>query len=566
MNSGEWTSGNQLMKRSFAVLCALVIGVNVLGAGPSLAFAERLKAKNTIYAIVVKDRVNFYKDPKLIILEKEGANRGTIHQLTLIKLNKKFVYRVQKSGKRYYLGKSGLEILEGTELEICRKVEKNNIQNDDMKLIINKYRDGACIKGVPQKFSRYFANETSKLLQKLKENVCKFNSPRKNIKCENLARKKWVDISPNLTKKAESRKFWDKFNLDIGEFEIRISSAKAYLAEWEFVYAEMEDVRESIKIWENKISNIGTESRTHGQSTTFTKPRVTGQGSKPPTEATRELPPPRRNSADTASAESQDPPDQQQKGKYKSNESIWEYVVLVLNFVSGFAIIGTVGFFAWRAWAEFRNLREKVKRLGKDVLRLQNYVSSLPTPGLKQNNRAASDRDIRGRGHGSVADRGQAYPSGTNIGRSSVREKVEPRTVDSVELMEDYARALMEPHAMDTMKRKWQGVGATRYSDGGGMEEAVYLEMVDPRMFDEAEFWAFPYDNKGSYLVCPGRSVRKQVASLVADDGRPAKKKFGGILDIQGGTNFELKSPASALENGNMLEIKNMGILQLPAN
>jgi hypothetical protein len=573
MNSGGRTSRKQLMKRSFAVMFALAIGGTVLVAEPSLAIAERLKVKvgDKISAIVVEDWVNLYLDPNTNVAGKiEKLNRGTILKITVTKTKKKLGYRVRKSGNRYYLRRSGFGVLKGEELKICKNVKNNNFRKAELDLIIDKYFDGNCLKAIPKEFSKHFANETAISLQKLKESVCKNTRPHNNFKCEKIASDKWDDVRYMLIKDDDFKINWDKLNDNILEFEDLISYAKNPLMEWDSVHADMVDVRESINNWMNKIRKVGRELQAHKQLTKIAKLRASDQNPKPPIKATRERPQPRRNTLKrpsvNASTEPQQTSDQGKKQPDKSNGGNWGLVSLLLSLFFGIATVGTVGFFAWRAWVNFCDLREKVKSLGKDVMRLQHYVSSLQNPGLERNNRAASDRDLRGRDDGGLADPGQAYRRRTNIGRSSAREKVEPPTVKIVELMEDYARALMEPHAMDTMKSKWQGVGAIRYSDGAGTEEAVYLEMVDPRMFDEAEFWAFPYDNKGLYLICPGRSVRKQVASLVADDGRPAKKKFGGILDIQGGTNFELKTSAVARENGNMLKIIKMGILQLPAN
>ena len=562
MNSSGRTSGKQLMKRSFAVLCVLVIGVNVLGAEPSLAAEGKSKSESLIHAIIIQDGVKFYTDRKTTNLAKiEKPKKGQIFQGTREKIIKGHSFRIERSGKKYYLKKSGLGILKRRELEICRKVTNNKSQIADMNFIINRFYNGACIEAFPKRFSRHILNETSVLLKNLKESACN-NIFTPKPECNYFAKSKWHKIENDLKEWLRNKKKWTQLIEDITNSENRISKAKSSLKNWTPIYESMEKVRKKINYWDDEIRNVSSEPQPGGISTGHRSPTMSGAADQDLNPSVKETGEP----ADNPNAMSQQTPDQGKRRQDKSNRGIWDYIFLLLYFVSGFAIIGTVSFFAWRAWAEFRNLRERVKSLGKDVMRLQDYVSNLQNAGLEKNDRAASDRDLRGRGHGGVADRGQAYRRGTNIGRSSVREKVEPRTVNIDELMEDYARALMEPHAMEIMKSKWQGVGATRYSDGGGIEEAVFLELTAPRLFDEAEFWAFPYDNKGLYLICPGRSVRKQVASLVADDGRPAKKKFGGIFDIQGGTNFELKTSAVARENGNILEIVKMGILQLPAN
>ena len=66
------------------------------------------------------------------------------------------------------------------------------------------------------------------------------------------------------------------------------------------------------------------------------------------------------------------------------------------------------------------------------------------------------------------------------------------------------------------------------------------------------------------YAVFAGRTLRSNVASLIADDNRWAKELFDGIYEIVSADEFFTKNWAVAKREGDLFTIKIMGKVQIP--
>lgn len=74
-----------------------------------------------------------------------------------------------------------------------------------------------------------------------------------------------------------------------------------------------------------------------------------------------------------------------------------------------------------------------------------------------------------------------------------------------------------------------------------------------------ADIWLVPYDDGA--LVFPGFNLRRVQTSLMADRGRVAQDRLGGLFEITSGVRFEALTPARFAPGG---ELAQRGQLSLP--
>ena len=188
--------------------------------------------------------------------------------------------------------------------------------------------------------------------------------------------------------------------------------------------------------------------------------------------------------------------------------------------------------------SQFKDLRNKYDSLIIDYNSVNNELSTFKNSKVKNEKKEYKDR---------FQD---------NNENDVIEEKINPIT----ELLQAYEKTLIDPNRIDLFKDIYDGIGLDRQSRIISQSDTILIK--DSKDFALSNFWLVKVEN--DLILLPGRTLKVNVSSLVADNARYARDLLSGIFKYSLSNEFRLNQYGIIQLHGDHYIVKDPGRIDLP--
>ena len=188
--------------------------------------------------------------------------------------------------------------------------------------------------------------------------------------------------------------------------------------------------------------------------------------------------------------------------------------------------------------SQFKDLRNKYDSLIINYNSVNNELSTFKNSKVKNEKKEYKDR---------FQD---------NNENDVIEEKINPIT----ELLQAYEKTLIDPNRIDLFKDIYDGIGLDRQSRIISQSDTILIK--DSKDFALSNFWLVKVEN--DLILLPGRTLKVNVSSLVADNARYARDLLSGIFKYSLSNEFRLNQYGIIQLHGDHYIVKDPGRIDLP--
>ena len=229
------------------------------------------------------------------------------------------------------------------------------------------------------------------------------------------------------------------------------------------------------------------------------------------------------------------------------SDFIRDIIILTIFFIM---IISGLGYYIYRLRtlgehklknsfnSQFKDLRNKYDSLIIDYNSVNNELSTFKNSKVKNEKKEYKDR---------FQD---------NNENDVIEEKINPIT----ELLQAYEKTLLDPNRIDLFKDIYDGIGLDRQSRIISQSDTILKK--DSKDFALSNFWLVKVEN--DLILLPGRTLKVNVSSLVADNARYARDLLSGIFKYSLSNEFRLNQYGIIQLHGDHYIVKDPGRIDLP--